>query len=124
MTEEVTTPPAEPVTEDAVDLKTGPADTSEATSDAGFQASAVEADPAQEDSSAASEEPPQADEPQSAPEPEGAEAWGDTGSEIGNSVLGMLQESGISTADAKALLFDAVQSGDMTKIDVPHWKRR
>ena len=117
MTDEVTTPEAEPVTEEAVDLKNGPKDTSEASTDEGFKASAVEADPAQEPSSAASEEPPQADEPQSAPEPEGAEAWGDTGSEVGNDVLGMLQESGISTADAKALLFDAVQSGDMTKID-------
>lgn len=43
--------------------------------------------------------------------------WGDTGSEVGNSVLGMLQESGIEAADAKALLFDAVQAGDITKID-------
>jgi hypothetical protein len=45
-------------------------------------------------------------------------AWGDTGSEVGNSVLGMLQDSGIAVDDAKALLFDAVQAGDITKIDV------
>lgn len=44
--------------------------------------------------------------------------WGDTGSEVGNSVLGMLQEAGISTEEAKALLFDGVQSGDLTKIDM------
>ena len=41
--------------------------------------------------------------------------WGDTGNDIGNSVLGMLQESGISTADAKALMFDAVQAGDVAR---------
>lgn len=114
-------------TNETVVPNTGPTDTSVATTDAGFTApaaepvaepaSAAEANPAQASSSAASEEPPQADEPQNAPEPEGADAWGDTGSEAGNDVLGMLQESGISTADAKALLFDAVQSGDLTKID-------
>jgi hypothetical protein len=43
--------------------------------------------------------------------------WGDTGSQIGNDVLAMLQNSGVSTADAKALLYDAVEAGDITKID-------
>lgn len=43
--------------------------------------------------------------------------WGDTGSEVGNSVLKKLQESGISTEKAKALLYDAVQAGDPSKID-------
>jgi hypothetical protein len=45
------------------------------------------------------------------------DVWGDTGSEIGNSTLALLQNSGISTEDAKALLYDAVVAGDTTKID-------
>ena len=117
MTDEVTTPEAEPVTEESVDLKNGPKDTSEASTDEGFKASAAETVAASETPSA---KEPEASTPEAegeTPEPEGAEAWGDTGSEAGNDVLGMLQESGISTADAKALLFEAVQTGDMTKID-------
>ena len=51
------------------------------------------------------------------PKPLDTKVWGDTGNEVGNSVLGMLQESGIEPADAKALLFDAVQAGDVSKID-------
>ena len=122
MTEEVTTPPVTPpVTPKADDVPvvpgTGQPDTSVAATDEGFKAKAEEANPAQgETPPAASEVDPQGAEA-TPPEPEGAEAWGDTGSEIGNDVLGMLQESGISTADAKSLLFDAVQSGDLTKID-------
>ena len=43
--------------------------------------------------------------------------WGDTGSEVGNSALTLIQNAGVTTDEAKALLFDAVQSGDITKID-------
>ena len=43
--------------------------------------------------------------------------WGDTGDEVGNSVLQTLQNSGVSTEEAKALLWDAVESGDPTKVD-------
>jgi hypothetical protein len=43
--------------------------------------------------------------------------WGDTGSESGNAVLKKLQDSGVKVETAKALLYDAVQSGDPTKID-------
>ena len=43
--------------------------------------------------------------------------WGDSGSEVGNSVLGMLQDSGVSTEDAKALMYDAIQAGDVSMID-------
>ena len=43
--------------------------------------------------------------------------WGDTGSTVGNSVLGYLQDAGVTPEDAKALLFDAAQSGDVTQID-------
>lgn len=45
------------------------------------------------------------------------DVWGDTGSETGNAVLKKLQESGITTEKAKALLYDAVKAGDPTKID-------
>lgn len=43
--------------------------------------------------------------------------WGDTGDEVGNSVLQTLQNSGVSTEEAKALLWDAVEAGDPTKVD-------
>ncbi len=45
------------------------------------------------------------------------ETYGDTGSEVGNNVLTLIQNAGVSADDAKALLFDAVQSNDMSKID-------
>lgn len=43
--------------------------------------------------------------------------WGTTGNETADSVLTMLQNADVSPEDAKALLFDAVQAGDLTKID-------
>lgn len=43
--------------------------------------------------------------------------WGSTSSETGDAVLTLLQNSGLKPEDAKALLFDAVQAGDVTKID-------
>lgn len=43
--------------------------------------------------------------------------WGDTGSDVGNSALTLMQNAGATTEEAKALLFDAVQSGDVSKID-------
>ncbi len=43
--------------------------------------------------------------------------WGDSGSEVGNSVLGYLQEAGVTPDEAKALLYDALQSGDLGAID-------
>lgn len=46
------------------------------------------------------------------------EVWGSTGDEVGDSVLTMLQNADVTTDEAKALLFDAVQAGDVTKIDV------
>ena len=45
------------------------------------------------------------------------DVWGDTGSEVGNSVLSLLQESGIAVDEAKALMLDAIYEGDVTKID-------
>lgn len=43
--------------------------------------------------------------------------WGDAGDEVANSVLLTLQNSGVSTEDAKALLWDAVETGDPSKVD-------
>ena len=43
--------------------------------------------------------------------------WGDTGSEVGNSTLTLLQNADVSTEEAKALLYDAVVAGDISKID-------
>lgn len=43
--------------------------------------------------------------------------WGSTGSAQGDAVLALLQNSGVSTDEAKALMFDAIQAGDPTKID-------
>lgn len=45
------------------------------------------------------------------------ETWGDTGDEVGNSVLKVLQDSGISVEDARGLLEEAVLEGDASKID-------
>ena len=49
--------------------------------------------------------------------PLNTEVWGSTGSENGDAVLSLLQNSGVTTDEAKALMFDAIQSGDVTKID-------
>lgn len=43
--------------------------------------------------------------------------WGDAGDDVANSVLQTLQNSGVSTEDAKALLWDAVEAGDPSKVD-------
>ena len=59
-------------------------------------------------------EEPESDEAEQAPEPQN---WGDTGSDVGNNVLGYLQDAGVTTADAKAMLFDAAQAGDINLID-------
>lgn len=45
------------------------------------------------------------------------EKWGSTGDETGDSVLLILQNSGMEVDTAKALLYDAVAAGDVTKID-------
>lgn len=121
--------PEEAVAAEPVDLDANPVDGTLASTDAGFVAKAEEApaeEPAAEAEPAAEEPEPEQADPEQA-DPEGQETqgdnhdaavWGDTGSSIGNSVLGMLQESGISTEDAKALMYDAVMEGDVTKIDV------
>lgn len=46
------------------------------------------------------------------------DTWGTTGDDVGDSVLTMLQNADVSVDEAKALLFDAVKQGDVTKIDV------
>ncbi len=44
--------------------------------------------------------------------------WGDgEGDEVTVSLLTTLQNSGVTPGDAKALLFDAIQAGDPTKVD-------
>lgn len=43
--------------------------------------------------------------------------WGDAGDDVANSVLQTLQNSGVTTDEAKALLWDAVEAGDPTKVD-------
>lgn len=45
------------------------------------------------------------------------DVWGTTGDEVGDNVLALLQNSGLSVDDAKSLMYDAVQGGDVTKID-------
>lgn len=125
MTEEVTTPveetPTNPVTpeEPKVDLDSNPPAGDETQTPATKADQQVET-PAEEP---AADEPateePAAEEPAEEPKETVLDknVWGDTGSEIGNDVLTVLQESGISTEDAKALMWDAVAAGDVTKID-------
>lgn len=56
--------------------------------------------------------------PKDTPEPTlDTEKWGSTGDETGDSVLLLLQTSGVDPDVAKALLYDAVKDGDPTKID-------
>lgn len=43
--------------------------------------------------------------------------WGDAGTDNGNAILTVLQNSGVGVDDAKALLFDAMVAGDVSKID-------
>lgn len=43
--------------------------------------------------------------------------WGDTGSDVGNSVIQVLSESGVTPEEAKALVYDAAKAGDPSKID-------
>jgi hypothetical protein len=43
--------------------------------------------------------------------------WGTTNDEVGDSVLTLLQNSGLTVDEAKAMMFDAVQAGDVTKLD-------
>lgn len=57
------------------------------------------------------------DEPDDEDKPLDTTVWGDAGSDVANSVLETLQNSGVSTTDAKALLWDAVEKGDASKID-------
>lgn len=45
------------------------------------------------------------------------EKWGTTGDETGDSVLSLLQNSGVDPDVAKSLLYDAVVAGDPTQID-------
>ena len=46
------------------------------------------------------------------------DVWGDTGDEVGNSVLELLQNSDMSVEDAKALIYDPLtEHGDPTKLD-------
>lgn len=60
---------------------------------------------------------PKEDETKPEDKPLDVTVWGDTGSDTGNAVLKKLQESGVNPDTAKALLYDAVQAGDVTKID-------
>jgi len=47
------------------------------------------------------------------------EVWGTTGHEGADAALGLLQNAGVTPDEAKGLLFDAVSSGDLSKVD---WK--
>ena len=103
---------------EVVDLDSNPPDGTVGKTHEGFIApkeeQADEPAPAEE-AEVPAEEPP-AEEP--AESDLDKSVWGDTGSEVGNSVLGMLQEAGLTTDEAKVLLFDGVQSGDPSKIDM------
>ncbi len=45
------------------------------------------------------------------------DVWGSTGDDAGDSVLALLKDAGATPDTAKALLWDAVKEGDVTKID-------
>ena len=62
------------------------------------------------------EEPEQKDDPNAEVELD-ANVWGQTGDPVGDGVLKVLQRSGITPEKAKALLYDAAQAGDASKIN-------
>lgn len=93
--------PKEPVVDDAAKI----------AADAAAEAQAV-ADKAVADAA----EKAKADEPNDDKELD-VDVWGSTGNAQGDAVLALLQNSGVTTDEAKALMFDAIQAGDPTKID-------
>ena len=106
-----------PLVPEVVDLDSNPPDGTVGKTHEGFIApkeEAVEEAPAEETAEAPAEETP-AEEPAADLD---TKVWGDTGSEVGNSVLGMLSDAGLTTDEAKVLLFDGVQSGDPSQIDM------
>lgn len=73
--------------------------------------------PTPQDDKGKKDDPTPDDPPKDPPENDEPKSWGDTGTDVGNSVLTVLQESGLEVSKAKELLYDAVQSGDPSKID-------
>jgi hypothetical protein len=65
----------------------------------------------------ASDDEAAADDDKAEDKPLDHDVWGTTGDEVGDSVLTLLQNSGLTTDDAKSLMYDAVQAGDVTQID-------
>ena len=53
-----------------------------------------------------------------------AELWEDTGSETGNAVLDMLKSSGVAQDEAKAMMYDAIVEGDLSKLDTAALKEK
>lgn len=45
------------------------------------------------------------------------DVWGSTGDEVGDSTLTLMQNADLTVEDAKAIMYDAVKAGDVTKID-------
>jgi hypothetical protein len=45
------------------------------------------------------------------------DAWGTTGDPAGDAVMEIMQNAGMTQADAKAMMYDAITAGDVTKVD-------
>lgn len=45
------------------------------------------------------------------------DVWGTTNNDVGDSVLNLMQNAGMTPEDAKSILFDAFQAGDISKVD-------
>ncbi len=52
------------------------------------------------------------------------EVWGTTGDDVADSVLSTLQNAGVTPDEAKAMLWDAVKEGDLTKVDMTALKAK
>lgn len=57
-------------------------------------------------------------------EPLDKEVWGTTGDDVADSVLTTLQNAGVEPDEAKALLWDAVKEGDLSKVDMTALKAK
>lgn len=86
----------------------------EPTEDEKKQAEEEAAAKAKADAEAAAEDTPSDD---LEDKPLDTDVWGSTGDEVGDSVLELIQNAGLSVEDAKALMFDAVKDGDLSQIN-------
>lgn len=113
----------EPVEDKALTAQGATADTANSgavdTTGATPPAAPVNTPPAPEKAAEAPKETPPAEvkPPEEDNTPLNVDVWGSTGDPTGDAVMEIMQNAGMTPEDAKALMYDAVMGGDVTKID-------